>query len=190
MSKHFYFIDPNGNFASEDGTIRYRLEKGKKGMETVRAMRMQREVYFYEYQEGEDKILIETDMTFYQGYLKQKNREQYLLEIEAECKPVLLSLDNDMEIDGEEVVYHEVIASDYDLEAEIFKREELSILKKALSALNKEEQDLINAIYLSDNPVSAREYAKAIGVSHTVINRRMERILRKMREFFKKVFPN
>ena len=44
-----------------------------------------------------------------------------------------------MEIDGEEVVYHEVIASDYDLEAEIFKREELSILKKALSALNKEE---------------------------------------------------
>ena len=127
MSKHFYFIDPNGNFASEDGTIKYRLEKGKKGMETVRAMRMQREVCFFEYQEGEDKILIETDMAFYPGYLKQKNREQYLWEIEAECKPVLLSLDNEMEIDGEEVVYHEVIASDYDLEAEIFKREELSI---------------------------------------------------------------
>lgn len=189
MSKHFYFIDPNGNFASEDGTIRYRLEKGKKAFEILENLKPNK-LRFMRYQDNGDDIFIEIKEEYYAKHRRYENREQYLMELETEHKPLILSLDNEIEVDGEEVVYHEVIASDYNLEAEIFKREELLMLKKVLSTLNKEERDLINAIYLSDNPVSAREYAKEIGVSHTVINRRMERILKKMRENFKKVFPN
>ena len=33
MSKHFYFIDPNGRFESEDGSVRYSFLKGKKAFE-------------------------------------------------------------------------------------------------------------------------------------------------------------
>ena len=46
MSKHFYLIDEKGSFASADGSIRYRLEKGAKGTETVRKMREQQKVRF------------------------------------------------------------------------------------------------------------------------------------------------
>ena len=189
MSKIFYFIDPEGNFASEDGTIRYRLEKGKKAFEKLKEANA-RNVRFMKYQDGNNDIFIELPLDKYKAHRKQERHEQYINDSSAEYKPLILSLDNEIEIDGEEVVYHDVVASDYDLEAEILKREELSLLKKALSALNKEERELINAIYLSDNPISAREYAKKKGISHTVVNRRMERILKKMREIFKKVFPN
>ena len=186
MSKHFYFIDPNGRFESEDGSVRYSFLKGKKAFDKLK----ERKTRFMRYQDGEDEILIELCPEYSQNYRKYENREQYLLELATESKVAVLSLDNVIEIDGEEVVYHDVVASDYDLEAEVLKREELLLLKKSLNALSKEERQLISAIYLVDEPISAREYAKLKGVSHTVINRRVERIFKKMRIFFEKVFPN
>ena len=190
MSKHFYFIDPNGNFASEDGTIRYRLEKGRKGMETVRAMRKEREVRFMEYQEDENRVLVELSPKRLKDYRVRERHEQYIKDLEKESQTVVLSLDNTIEIDGEEVVYHDVVASDYDLEAEVFKREELSLLKKALSALNKEELELIEALFLSDEPLSERDFARKKGIPQRTLNHRKAAILKKLKKFFEKSGSN
>ena len=183
MSKIFYFIDPEGNFASEDGTIRYRLEKGKRAFQELKEANA-RNVRFMKCQDGNNEIFIELPLDKYKAHRRQERHEQYINDSSAEYKPLILSLDNEIEVDGEEVVYHDVIASDYDLEAEIFKREEIFLLKKALSALNKEEQDMIQHLFLMEDPFTLREYAKKIGVHFTTVDYRLKKVLEKMKKFF------
>lgn len=185
MSKHFYFIDPNGIYESEDGTLRYGLLKGKAAYEKLK----ERKIRFMRYQEGEDEIFVELMNQEQKRYRQYERREQYIRDSREEHAPLILSLDNVIEMDGEEVVYHDVIASDYDLEEEVVKYEELEMLRKYLSALNKEERKLVEALYLSENPISAREYAKRKGISHTAVNKQMEKILKKLELFFEKRFP-
>lgn len=182
MSKHFYFIDPNGRFESEDRTVRYSLLKGKVAIEKLK----ERRIRFMRYKDEEDEILIEIKADRQSDYRKHERHEQYIRDLKDEYQPIILSLDNTIEIDGEEVVYHDVIASDYDLEEEIIKREELSMLKKSLSALNKEEMDLIYNLYLIDDPLSLREYASQVGLHFTTVDYRVKKILEKLKLFFEK----
>ena len=189
MIKHFYFIDPNGEFYSADGTIRYRREIGKKGALTARRKRETESFRFTESIDGEVLSLVESGKPAVKDYRKQERREQYVRDSKNEYNPIILSLDNIREEEGEEVSYHEIIASDYDLEAEILMNEKLSILRKSLTTLNKEEIETVNALYLSDTAISAREYAKRKGISHTAVNKQMERILKKLENFFENRFP-
>ena len=70
---------------------------------------------------------------------KYERREQYIKDAEAEFKPVTLSLDNTIEVDGEEVIYLDTVASEYDLEKDVISRESIVLLKQSLSTLNKEK---------------------------------------------------
>ena len=189
MIKHFYFIDPDGEFYSEDGTTRYRREIGKVGAITARYMRETMDVRFIESKIGDVLSLVEAGQAHVKEYRKYERREQYIRDSKNENNPIILSLDNVREEDGEELSYHEVIASDYDLEEEILISEKIMVLEKSLSTLNKEERETVNALYLSDDPISAREYAKRKGISHTAVNKQMEKILKKLELFFKKRFP-
>jgi hypothetical protein len=190
MSKHFYLIDEKGSFASADGSIRYRLEKGAKGMETVRKMREQQNVRFLEYQDGDDRILIEIKQERIEHHRKYDRREQYIKDSESAFKPVILSLDNTIEVDGEEVVYLDTVASEYDLEKDVISRESIILLKKSLSTLNKEEMRIIFALFLSDRPMSEREYARENAIPQRTLNHRKTAILKKLKVFLEKSGSN
>ena len=190
MSKHFYLIDEKGNFASADGSIRYRLEKGAKGTETVRKMREQQKVRFLEYQDGDDRILIEIKQESIEHHRKYERREQYIKDSESEFKPVLLSLNNTIEVDGEEVIYLDTVASEYDLEKDVISRESIILLKKSLSTLNKEEMRIIFALFLSDRPMSEREYARENAIPQRTLNRQKTAILKKLKVFLEKSGSN
>ena len=174
MSKHFYLIDEKGSFASADESIRYRLEKGAKGTETVRKMREQQKVRFLEYQDGDDRILIEIKQESIERHRKYERREQYIKDSESEFKPVLLSLYNTIEFDGEEVIC----------------RESIILLKKSLSTLNKEEMRIIFALFLSDRPMSEREYARENAIPQRTLNHRKTAILKKLKVFLEKSGSN
>ena len=190
MSKHFYLIDEKGSFASAAGSIRYRLEKGAKGTETVRKMREQQNVRFLEYQDGDDRILIEINQESMKHHRKYERREQYIKDAEAEFKQVTLSLDNTIEVDGEEVVYLDTVASEYDLEKDVIRRESIILLKKSLSTLNKEEMRIIFALFLSDRPMSEREYARENAIPQRTLNHRKTAILKKLKVFLEKSGSN
>ena len=181
MSKHFYFIDPNGRFESEDKTVRYSLLKGKKAFDKLN----ERTSRFMRYQDDEDEILIEIKTEYQKDYRKHERREQYINDSKDKYEPVILSLDHAIEVDGEEVIYHDVIASDYNLEEEVLKREETMLLRKCLSALNKEEREMICHLYLRDEALTEAQYAALIGTSQQVINYRKTKILEKMKKILK-----
>ena len=190
MIKHFYFIDPNGEFYSADGTVRYRLEVGKKGALTARRKRETEDVRFTESIDGEILSLMESGETDVKDYRKQERREQYVRDSKNEYNPIILSLDNIREEEGEELSYHEIIASDYDLEEEVLMSEKLAILRKSLSALNKEERQIIHDLFFEDAPMTEREYARSKGIPQKTMNNRKIAIFKKMRKFFKNVGSN
>ncbi len=139
MGKHFYFIDPDGEFCSEDGTTRYRREIGKNGDITARYMRETMDVRFTESKMGDVLNLIEIGQAHLKECRKQERREQYMRDLQYEKDTIIFSLDNVSEENGEELSYHEIVACDSDLEEEVLKREKHLMLRKCLSALNKEE---------------------------------------------------
>ena len=184
MIKHFYFIDPEGDFYSEDGTTRYRRETGKVGAITARYMRETMDVRFIESKIGDVLCLVEVGQAFLNDYRKYERHEQYIRDSKNESDLIFLSLDHVREEDGEELLYHEVIACDNDLEEKILVREKLAVLDKSLSTLNKEEMEIIRDLYLTDEPMTEREYARYKGIPQKTMNNRKIAILKKLKKFF------
>ena len=80
-------------------------------------------------------------------------------------------------VSGEEVIPD----TEINIEEDAMKRLEIEYLRKALDCLSKDEKELLYRIYLSESPVSRREYAKQIGLSHRTVNYRVELVLKKLR---------
>lgn len=95
----------------------------------------------------------------------------------------LLSLDAEFVDDsGDPYSLHDMIAD----EDSLFENELIKSLmfQQVLNALSKDERELIYAIYLSDNPMTIRDYAEITGVHFTTVNYRKKKILEKLRELF------
>ena len=60
----------------------------------------------------------------------------------------------------------------------------LEKLRKALRTLSKEEMLLINALFLSDEPVTEKELAEVFGISQQAIHKRKKAVLLKLKNFF------
>ena len=58
------------------------------------------------------------------------------------------------------------------------------LLETALGLLSEEEKQLIQTLFFDE--ISAREYARKIGVSDMAIRKRRNRILKKIKSFFEK----
>ena len=61
----------------------------------------------------------------------------------------------------------------------------LELLKQALSQLDEANRALIEAVYFEN--ISMREYARRIGVSHSTIAKRRNRILRTLKKYFENI---
>lgn len=95
----------------------------------------------------------------------------------------LLSLD--VEFTDESVnaySLHDLIAD----EDSLFENEliESLMFQQVVNALSEDEIELIYAIYLSDKPMTIRDYAEITGVHFTTVNYRKKKILEKLKELF------
>ena len=61
----------------------------------------------------------------------------------------------------------------------------LELLKQAVHQLDEADRDLIKAVYFEN--ISMREYARRIGVSHSTIAKRRNRILRTLKKYFENI---
>lgn len=61
----------------------------------------------------------------------------------------------------------------------------LELLKQALYQLNEADRALIEAVYFEN--ISMREYARRIGVSHSTITKRRNRILSTLKKYFENI---
>ncbi|MGV8147308.1 MAG: sigma-70 family RNA polymerase sigma factor [Alkaliphilus sp.] len=75
-----------------------------------------------------------------------------------------------------------VFQSEEIVEDIVLKNIMLQILEKANKSLNKEEQELINALYVEK--LTTREFAKKKGISHVAVVKRHKKIIDKLKKHF------
>lgn len=77
-----------------------------------------------------------------------------------------------------------------DVEDEVFTNIERKAIKKiihkALLELKPQQQDLINSLYLSNNPMSQAEYADKLGIAEDSVKKKALRIRKKLKEIIEK----
>ena len=129
---------------------------------------------------------VEVTKEVFEAYALMDRRERYLDELDA--AETIISIEKMIE---DEAPLEELI-SDQSLSAEdvVIQNEEddethklLQRLPEVLARLSLEEHDLITALYF--NGVSAREYARKLGVYHRTIIYRRDNILKKLKVFLK-----
>ncbi len=83
---------------------------------------------------------------------------------------------NGMDYEGD------IFADEIDIEEFILKEEMTEILRAAIKKLKPQQQELINALYLSEQPMSQAEYGKQIGIEETSVQQNARRAKSKLRE--------
>lgn len=92
-----------------------------------------------------------------------------------------ISLDRVMyRSEKKEVVLEDLIASDYDLEEDVIKREQLAAVKKAITTLTDKEK-LMLKYYVFDD-MTQIEMAKVMNISQAQISRTITKIINKIRK--------
>lgn len=181
--KIYYVEDENGQFVSADGKKRWTRLSGKalhKFLQTERG----RNTYFF-HDSDEDGIYIEIrNAALKADFLKDKNHRDYLKQMQTQSRYVTVTF-NLIETDDGAGSGEDVIADDSPgIIENIVHNEEINTLRRALKTLTEEEMLIIEKLYLFPETISTRELAKEMGVSQTVVVRRVNRILLKLKNNF------
>lgn len=185
MKKEYYIEDENGSYLSEDGKKRWTKLTGRELYEFLQTERG-KNTFFYEYvnEQGVRVGFEVTDEKVESNCKTSKRRIQYVNDINAKHNYIVVSYDYIATEDGESSG-DEVIADEYsDFLEDIAHKADILRLNQVLESLSDEEYELINALYLSEDRMTVRAYAKTKGVSHTAIIKRKKEIFEKIRKYF------
>ena len=69
-----------------------------------------------------------------------------------------------------------------DVEEETIRKIDIEHLNAAIETLTKEEKELVVSMFLKETPLTGREYAKKIGITHAAVNYRRKAVLSKLRK--------
>lgn len=79
-----------------------------------------------------------------------------------------------------------------DVDDEVFSNIEREAIKKimheVLEELKPQQRDLINALYLSDNPMTQAEYAEKLGIKETSVSQKAWRAKAKIKKLLENTF--
>ena len=116
----------------------------------------------------------------------EKDRHDYLVSIENQSGMTVFSYNTQTttedDMSGEELL----VDQDCSVIDAILKKEEKSTLYAAVAKLSPAEINLMTSLYLCDDPIGQREYARRHGVAVTTINHQLTVALKKL----KKMLPN
>ncbi|MBR3918470.1 MAG: hypothetical protein IKJ59_07015 [Clostridia bacterium] len=141
--------------------------------------------YIDEYQESATIVMEVTQDSYNRWHCedvirRRKRTERYV----AGYKEISM----DEEICGqniEDFTLHDVIADEsVDVEKDVINLCEINHLREIFKKLSPEEMELIEALYLSENPMTERDYAKKIGLCHSGLHKRKIMVLKKIKKFF------
>ena len=131
-----------------------------------------------------EAVFIEVPDKFRKEVVSEKNHQRYVISaikgsnIEAVSFQQLFS-------EKEELTYEDIIASPYaNVEDIVIRKIDRETLRLALSTLSDYEMMIVDALFLSDSPISERELSRRLGIPQKTLNNRKKRILNKLRSFF------
>lgn len=123
--------------------------------------------------------IMETDEANFRAFYKERRREKYLRE-EAQLAGGVISLNaiDSEELDG----VGAVVDTSEPLDEKIMRKIMIEKLPEAISILNDEEKELICQLYF--NHKSERQLATELGVSNVTVNKRKNKALCKLKNYF------
>lgn len=185
--KVFFIVDENGKYISADGCRKYRRFTGRKLYEHLRTPEGKKKVFDIAMDDLGNMIGVEVPIEMQKMCRAVQNRSEYVKMIKKQAKITEISFDGEeSDCNGDNWSYYETIEDESieDMIEVLAREEEINKLKEALKTLTDEEYDIIYNLFLSDNPISERDYAKLIGLSRTTIQSRKFAIFKKLRNFF------
>lgn len=122
--------------------------------------------------------VMEVDETAYYDFYKEENREDYRQKLAIRNNVISM----ESFISGEFNECNLVADEGEPLDEKIMRQIMIEKLPEAIATLNDEEKELIKQIYF--NHISERELAGVYGVSRTAIQKRRNKVLLKLKNFF------
>ena len=185
MIKVFYIEDNNGQYVSADGSKRWTRLTGQALYDFLQTERGKKTYFFVDTDDNGIAIGVEiSDKEQQIAFETDKRRRRYVSESQKESGYITVSFDYVETEDGTSTG-DEVIPNDDDsIEDDVLRQFDLETLRRALDTLTEDEYALICALFLQDNPLTTRDYAKQLGVQQTTVMRAEKRILGKLRNFF------
>lgn len=125
-----------------------------------------------------DKVMVSKEV--YLAYWQYTNRENYLERLDRQNKLLFFS---DVDHDGNFV--DNLADKSVDVEKLVETKEAIEALNTALSELNDEEREIINALYFQEE--TTRVVANRFGLPQTNLIRRRNKILKKLRKILENI---
>ncbi|MBE6910607.1 MAG: hypothetical protein E7422_03535 [Ruminococcaceae bacterium] len=122
--------------------------------------------------------ILEASEEAYLDWLKEKNHRDYLRKQANGITVLSISENEDAERESGESAIKD---ASVDMEADVLRKIDLEALRSSLASLDDESYYIIHSLFFAENPLSTREMENKLGVSHTVIVRRKNKILKKMK---------
>lgn len=116
----------------------------------------------------------------------EKDRHDYLVSIENQSGMTVFSYNTQTTTEDDMSGEKLLVDQDCSVIDAILKKEEKSTLYAAVAKLSPAEINLMTSLYLCDDPIGQREYARRHGVAVTTINHQLTVALKKL----KKMLPN
>ncbi len=184
MSKKFYIKDENGMHFSEDKKTRYTLLEGQALHDFLKTEQGKMCCFYIQTDDNGDQVGFETTREAMQKRQAELQRMNYKTKCEQKDNITVLSLNTPVG-DCEESELIDVIPDEtVSIEDELIHNETIKTLHKALRKLTVEEYELLYCLFLKDEPLTEREYAKIAGLPQQTVNYRKNRVLKKIKNFF------
>lgn len=185
----YYYDDPNGKYASTDGSRKFTKVSGKAAYDFLKTPegKTKRFMKVTDSEDGGEDVFVELQPKDIPEYRKTERREQYLNDTIAELQISFIPLTAEESDESTEDIFsgEELFADEsVDVVAEVIKKMELDTLRKALASLSQNEFQLIHALYLADQPKTECEMAEEKSVSQQMVNKAKKAILEKLKKFF------
>lgn len=184
----YYVEDKNGEYASIEGTRRFKKLSGKKALEYLKTPEGKKKRFMAtdHMKDGDNSVFVELRKQDIKGYRKDERRTQYLKDCEVRAGYTIVPIYTCSNLEGEESFSgEELIADDTTgIVDDYIHNEEIELLHKAIAKLKPDERDLIVAFFYRDKTPTEKEYGDEIGMSQQAIHKKKEKILKKLKLFF------
>ena len=181
MAKKFYVLDEQGTVKSGDGRRSYRVLDGETAYAFIHSPHGRNIEFMKCEDEYGNEIGIEVPPENLAKYRREKNREDYLRQVQEEMGISIVSFDSVI-IDGEEMSGEEAIPDEAMTAEELLMvKEERRLLKDALRALPKEEFYIIKGLFFDKPKKTEKSLGVELGVSQPAIHKKKMEILKKLK---------
>lgn len=183
----FYIEHENGPYLSQDGKRRFIRLSGKRAYGYLKTAEGKRKRFMQtDVNEDGGEVFVEVPPSHIPQHRRDERHEQYICDCVEDSGRTAISfyaMENGKT--GHIGTGEDLVADpDINVEDEVLHEIDLEILRRALKTLADEELMIIHERYLAGKPKTEREIARILGVTQQAVDRRIARILRKLKKFF------